>query len=107
MMRSLVRCYQLDRVELVCGGADIIARAYPSRHGSLVRQRYERSIASATGAVSARRRGEFQIAESIEMREKAAEGQVAHATGKTILAALTALETALRTNPGVSRSQTE
>jgi hypothetical protein len=106
MMRSLVRRYQLDRVELVCGGADIIARAYPSRHGSLVRQRYERSIAAATGAVSARR-GEFQIAELTEMREKAAEGQVAHATGKTILAALTALETALSTNPEVSRSQTE
>jgi hypothetical protein len=69
-MRTLVRCYQLDRVELVCAGGDIIARAYPSRHGSPVRQRYERAIAAAG-------RSEFQVAELTEMRELAVEGQLA------------------------------
>jgi hypothetical protein len=52
-MRRLVRRYQLDRVELACGGSDIIARAYPSRHGTIVRERYERGIAAAG-------HGEFQ-----------------------------------------------
>jgi len=87
-MRRLVRRYQLDRVELVCSGSDIIARAYSSRHGVIVRQRYETAIAAAG-------KNDFQIAELTEMRERAAEAQLAHATGNTISAALTALETAL------------
>jgi hypothetical protein len=99
-MRSLVRRYQLDRVELICSGGYVIARAYPSRHGPLVRQRYERAIAAAG-------RSEFQIAELTEMRERAAEGQLAHATGSTISAALDALETVLTSSPEMTRSQTE
>jgi hypothetical protein len=87
-MRRLVRRYQLDRVELVCSGNDIIARAYPSRHGMIVRQRYEAAIAAADKA-------EFQIAELTELRERATEGQLAHATGSTVSAALAALESAL------------
>jgi hypothetical protein len=63
-------------------------RTYPSRHGALVRQRYEAAITAAGKA-------EFQIAELTELRERATEGQLAHATGRTISAALGALETAL------------
>ena len=99
-MRRLLRRYQLDRVELVCSGGDVIARAYPSRHGRIVEQRYQRGLASAGHS-------EFQMTELTEIRNRAVEGQLAHAMGKTIFDALTALETALNSNLEVSQSQTE
>ena len=87
-MRRLVRRYQLDRVELVCSGSDIIARAYPHRHGSVVQQRYE-GVPAAAGQV------EFQMAELTEIRPRVVDAQLAHATCKTTADALTALESAL------------
>jgi hypothetical protein len=43
-------------------------------------------------AIAAAGKSEFQMAELTELRQRATEGQLAHATGETIAAALAALE---------------
>jgi hypothetical protein len=84
---AVVHRYQLDWVELVCGGGDVIARAYPSRIGFVVERRYQRGLAAAGHS-------EFQMAEPTRIREHAVEAVVVHATGGAICTALAALESA-------------
>ena len=74
-MRRLLRRYQLDRVELVCSGGDVIARAYPSRHGRIVEQRYQRGLASAGHS-------EFQMTELTENPKQGGGGSTCPCDGQ-------------------------
>jgi len=72
-------------IALALSGARV--RAWPQRRQPIP-QRYEAAIAAAGKA-------EFQIAELTELRERATEGQLAHAAGNTIFAIVAAIEAEL------------
>lgn len=75
--RNLMEKHQIDRIEIVIPvSGSIVARAYPGKWSEIYRERIRETYAR-------HKAGSISLAEATEINNKAAEGQLAYATGKT------------------------